>query len=147
MASSAEPADRAVETEIIDHVNGLVGRVWAQFTARVAELGLSMPEAKALQALEPDQDVPMRTIAARLHANPSNVTVVVSRLEGRGLITRSSADDRRVKGVRLTEAGLALRDRLTDRIAVDHPAVAGLSANQRESLLRILRRLTQHAEP
>jgi DNA-binding MarR family transcriptional regulator len=129
--------------EIIDLVGELVARVWGHFTARAAELGLSVPEAKALGALEPDDDVSMRTLAARVHANPSNITVVVARLEGRGLITRRSAGDRRVKGVRLTQSGLAMRQRLTDRIATEHPAVHGLSANQREAFLRILRRLHQ----
>lgn len=139
----AEPDVDTQTGEIIDLVGELVGRVWGQFTARAAELGLSVPEAKALQALEPDDDVPMRTLAARVHANPSNITVVVARLEGRGLITRQSAGDRRVKGVRLTESGLAMRHRLAGRIATDHPAVQGLSANQRDTFLRILRRLHQ----
>jgi DNA-binding MarR family transcriptional regulator len=144
MAEQVAPVD-AQTREIVDLVGALVVRVWTQFNARVAECGLTVPEAKALQALEPDDDVPMRTVAARLHANPSNVTLVISRLEARGLITRQSAEDRRVKGVRLTDAGLAMRQRLADRIAVDHPALAGLSDNQRESLLRILRRLDQNS--
>ena len=143
--SDQDPAAEAQAREIIDQINGLVGRVWAHFTARAAEVGLSVPEAKALQAVEIDQDVPMRTIAARLHANPSNVTVVISRLEARGLISRTAGADRRVKGVRLTASGQALRDRLDDRLAAEHPALNGLSANQRESLLRLLRRLGQYA--
>lgn len=129
--------------EIIELVGQLAGRVWGQFTTRAAELGLSVPEAKALLALDPDDAMPMRTLAIRVHANPSNITVVVARLEGRGLITRRSTGDRRVKGVRLTESGIALRHRLADRIAAEHPAVHGLSANQRETFLRILRRLHQ----
>ena len=141
----AESRDSKVEAEIIDHVGALVARSWAQFNARVAEVGLSMPEAKALLALESGQDVPMRTVAALMHANPSNVTVVVSRLEARGLITRQSGEDRRVKSVRLTEAGLALKQRLAERMATDHPALMGLSPNQRETFLRILRRLSQAA--
>lgn len=139
----AEPDVDAQEREIVELVGELVARVYGHFTARVAELGLSMPEAKALGALEPGDDVPMRTLAARVHANPSNITVVVARLEGRGLITRQSTGDRRVKGVRLTESGIAMRDRMTERMAAEHPAVRGLSANQRETFLRILRRLHQ----
>ena len=41
--------------------------------------------------------MPMRALAARLHANPSNVTVIVARLEARGLLERQVSDDRRVK--------------------------------------------------
>jgi len=32
--------------------------------------------------------MPMRVLAARVHANPSNLTVIVGRLEARGLLTR-----------------------------------------------------------
>lgn len=142
----AESDVDAQADEIIDLVGELVARVWGHFTARAAELGLSVPEAKALGALEPDDDVSMRTLAARVHANPSNITVVVARLEGRGLIVRQSAgerQDRRIKGVRLTESGRAMRQRLAERTAAEHPGVHGLSAHQRETFLRILRRLHQ----
>ncbi|MGW0880102.1 MarR family winged helix-turn-helix transcriptional regulator [Streptomyces sp. NPDC002671] len=43
--------------------------------------------AKALLATE--EPVPMRRIADRLHAEPSNVTVIIDRLESRGLVERS----------------------------------------------------------
>ena len=99
-ANAVEPVSR----QIVDLANELVGRIWGHFTARAAELNLSIPEAKALSNLEADQAMPMRALAARLHANPSNVTVIVARLEARGLLERQVSDDRRVKGVRLTPA-------------------------------------------
>lgn len=131
------------EREIIDLTTALVGRVLEQFHSRVAEAGLSAPEAKALLNLNPDEALPMRTVADRIHANPSNLTLVISKLQGRRLITVEPAGDRRVKGVRLTPAGEQLRERLEERLYADHPATRGLSANQRTALLRILRRLTE----
>jgi DNA-binding MarR family transcriptional regulator len=122
-----------------------VGRIWFQFSARIAEFNLSVPEAKALQSLEPDRPLPMRELSARLHANPSNVTVVVGRLEARGLVSRRGGDDRRVRSVLLTGAGVDLRRRLAIRLADDHPAVSGLSSSRRDALLRLLRRLSQHS--
>jgi DNA-binding MarR family transcriptional regulator len=139
--------DDAVIREIIDLANELVGRIWFQFQARVAEFNLSAPEAKALQTLEPDRPLPMRELAARLHANPSNVTVAVGRLEARGLVARHGVDDRRVKSVLLTGAGVDLRQRLEIRLAENHPAISGLSSSQREALVRLLRRLSEHASP
>src|ERR1700682_6411806 len=107
---AAERSEAApLESELVALANDLVGRIWGHFTARAAELNLSLAEAKAIQHLEPDQAMPMRALAARLHANPSNVTVIVARLEARGLLERQVSDDRRVKGVRLTPAGLDLR--------------------------------------
>ncbi len=140
-AAAPAPKDRAT-AEIISLASDLVGRIWGQFQARVAEVNLSLPEAKALQILDSDRSVSMRELAARLHANPSNVTVSVGRLEARGLVRRQGADDRRVKGVVLTPAGLELRRRLEVRLAEDHPAVRGLSAGERQALLQLLRRLS-----
>jgi DNA-binding MarR family transcriptional regulator len=127
--------------ELIGLANELVVRIWGHLTARAAELNLSVAEAKALQHLEADQSLPMRVLAARVHANPSNVTVIVSRLEARGLLARDVGSDRRVKGVRLTAAGLTLRSKMEARLLEDHPAVHGLSGSDRQRLLQVLRRL------
>lgn len=136
--SAADP----IEAELVSLATDLVGRIWSHFTARAAELNLSLAEAKALQHLEPGQAMAMRALAARLHANPSNVTVVVARLEARNLLERQVSDDRRVKSVRLTSAGRDLKHKLETRLIADHPAVRGLSAADQHHLLTILRRLT-----
>ena len=141
-APAAEWREAApLEAELVTLANELVGRIWGHFTARAAELNLSLAEAKALQNLEPGQAMPMRALAARLHSNPSNVTVVVARLEARHLLERQVSDDRRIKGVRLTKAGQDLKLKLEARLIADHPAVRGLSAADQHSLLAILRRL------
>jgi DNA-binding MarR family transcriptional regulator len=131
--------------EIVQLANELVGRIWAHFTARAAELNLSIAEAKALQHLAADEPLPMRVLAARVHANPSNLTVIVDRLEARGLIKREVSADRRVKGVRLTRAGADQRARLEQRLLADHPAVRGLGVAEQRGLLELLRRLTPPA--
>jgi DNA-binding MarR family transcriptional regulator len=84
----------------------------------------------------------MRELAARLHANPSNVTVIVARLESRGLLSRELGADRRVRGLRLTARGAQQRALLEARLQADHPAVRGLSADEQHDLLELLRRLT-----
>jgi DNA-binding MarR family transcriptional regulator len=127
--------------ELVELANALVARVWGHLTARAAELNLSVAEAKAIQNLEADRAMPMRALAARVHANPSNVTVIVARLEARGLLSRDVASDRRVKGVRLTSAGLNLRRKLESRLLADHPAAHGLSPSEQHRLLLLLRRL------
>jgi MarR family transcriptional regulator, organic hydroperoxide resistance regulator len=143
---AADAADLAPETlELVSLANELVVRIWGHMMARAAELNLSMAEAKALQNLEADQAMPMRALAARVHANPSNVTVIVARLEVRGLVSRDVGSDRRVKGARLTAAGLKLRRQLELRLLTDHPAVYGLSAAERHNLLLLLQRVHQTA--
>lgn len=130
-----------VDREVVTLMHDLVGRVWLQFQARAAEFSLSGPEVKALQMLQPGQPLSMRELAGRLQVNPSNVTVAVSRLEARGLVVRQDGEDRRVRSVRLTEAGLDLRGRFVDRLARDHPALAGLAPAERVTLLGLLRTL------
>jgi DNA-binding MarR family transcriptional regulator len=127
--------------QIVELASELVGRIWAHLSARAAELNLSVAEVKALQHLDAERPMPMRALAARVHANPSNLTVIVGRLEARGLLTREVSADRRVKGVRLTHAGLDLRSRLEQRLLADHPAVHGLTPLEQRSLLHLLRRL------
>ncbi|HEX4214438.1 MAG TPA: MarR family transcriptional regulator [Candidatus Dormibacteraeota bacterium] len=142
--STAEepPVESEVDQEIVARTWGLVGRIWEHYGARVAEFGLSGPEAKALAALRPGESLTMRQLAASTHANPSNVTVVVARLEARGLVRRHGTEDRRVKGVELTPAGVAQRAHLEERMGVEHPALRGLDRLQCRQLLEILRRLT-----
>jgi DNA-binding MarR family transcriptional regulator len=127
--------------QVIDLANELVGRIFAHLVARAAELNLSLPEAKAVQHLEAERAMPMRQLSARLHANPSNVTVIVGRLEARGLLTRELGADRRVKGVRLTPQGAELQAKLEARLLAEHPAVRGLSETDQAELLRLLRRV------
>jgi len=143
-AARAPQATPAVSetSQVISLANELVGRIFAHLAARAAELNLSVSEAKALQHLEPDRAMPMRELATRLHANPSNVTVIVARLESRGLLSRELGADRRVKGVRLTELGAEQRARLEARLQADHPAVRDLCADEQRALLELLRRLT-----
>ena len=137
------PEEEQATREIIGLADGLVGRIWVQFQARAAEFNLSVPEAKSLQVLESERPLTMRELAARLGANPSNVTVAVGRLEARGVVSRQGSEDRRVRGVLLTDRGRDLRRRLELRLVEDHPALRGLSPSQREVLRRILRRLNE----
>ena len=133
--------DEELAREIVALANGLVGRMWSHHQARVAEFDLSGPEAKALLTLTPERCLSMRELSTLLHANPSNVTVAVGRLEARGLVGRRGGDDRRIRGVMLTEAGEAMRRRLEARLLDDSPAVRGLTRSQRETLRDVLQRL------
>ncbi|HEY4027627.1 MAG TPA: MarR family transcriptional regulator [Candidatus Dormibacteraeota bacterium] len=139
----AVPEDEELTREIVTLANSLAGRMWSHHQARVAEFDLSGPEAKALLSLEPSRTLSMRELSALLHANPSNVTVAVGRLEARGLVSRRGGDDRRVRGVLLTEAGVTLRRRLEARMFDDSPAVRGLSRGQRETFRAILQQLDE----
>lgn len=70
------------------------------------------------------------------------ITNRVDRLEARGLVVRTSAEDRRKVIVRLTPAGLELVDRVAvGHLALEHELLGPLSARQRAELAGLLRTL------
>src|ERR1700694_3147370 len=85
--------------------------------------GLPPAQCHVLHLIEPGRPLPMRKLAETLSCDASNVTGLIDRLEERGLVARRpSADDRRVKDLRLTPAGERIRAGLLQRMASSaHP--------------------------
>src|ERR1700682_2775188 len=110
-------------------------RVHAHFAAIVAELDLAPVQAKALHELEVDPPISMRELAERLKSDPSNITGLIDRLESRGLVERRpDPDDRRVKGLVVTPAGIEIRERIWQDVLGHAPHLAVLSADERIQL-------------
>lgn len=109
--------------------------------AVLSELDLSESLADAVWQLDPAEGPqPRRALAERLHCDPSNVTLLVDKLELRGLVRRSEhPTDRRVKAISLTHAGVAARDRLLSATA-RAPAFASLSHDEQRQLADLLGR-------
>jgi DNA-binding MarR family transcriptional regulator len=101
-----------------------------------------MPQVMALRSLEPDTPAPMRWLAERLMCDNSNVTGIVDRLEGRGLVERTPAShDRRVKHLVLTPEGERIRHAICARIDTPPPAFSALPAEDQQALRDIFRRV------
>jgi MarR family transcriptional regulator, organic hydroperoxide resistance regulator len=114
----------------------------------IAAFDLSLPQARALQVLEPGNPVPMRDLAASLHCDASNITGIVDRLEARGLLERRSAPgDRRVRALAVTAKGAAVRAKLVKRLYQVPPAIAGLTPGEQRTLLDLLQRLISPSPP
>ncbi|MGW7262243.1 MarR family winged helix-turn-helix transcriptional regulator [Streptomyces sp. NPDC054842] len=127
--------------EMTSEVVGLfaaINRRYAQESEAAATAHqLTTLQAKALLATE--EAVPMRRVADHLHAEPSNVTAIIDRLERRGLVERRPApDDRRVKLVAATTAGRAVIADLRRRMPFAGAPLERLTAEQRESLRELL---------
>src|SRR5712691_7589836 len=117
-------------------------RVHAHFAVAVAELDLAPLQAKALHELDVEPPISMRELAERLKSDPSNVTGLIDRLEARGLVERrADPTDRRIKGLALTSAGAAMRDRLFARLYSAPPAVAALPERDQCVLREVLQRV------
>jgi DNA-binding MarR family transcriptional regulator len=128
--------------EIVDLVWQLVGQMHEHFHTRIADLGLSPPQAMALRGLDPDEPVPMGALACRLRCDASNVTGIVDRLEAKQLVERSvAAGDRRVKTLVFTVKGRAVRRRLDAALLDESPAVARLTPAEQRAFRELLRRV------
>lgn len=111
-----------------------------------ADFGLSPQEFYVLGVLR-RAGTPYRmspsALARTLLLTSASVTHRVDRLEAAGLVARTpDPADRRSVLVGLTRAGRELADRAVEvLVALEHRTVAGLSANERKDLARLLRKL------
>ncbi len=97
----------------------------------------------ALEFIAHNPDLSQRQIAAHISTTPTVLVKPLERLETMGLVTRSrSAEDRRRSRVRLTAEGEAFLARARPRILqVEDRLAANLSRGERETLLRLVRKL------
>ncbi|MEU8825435.1 MarR family transcriptional regulator [Streptomyces sp. NPDC048636] len=116
----------------------ITDRYTREFEAAAAHHGLTPQQVKTLVALD-ETPQPMRRVAERLGAEPSNLTGVVDRLQTRGLVERQpDPNDRRIKLLATTEAGrMAARD-LRDRLRFARDPLAALAEPQRRDLRDLL---------
>lgn len=108
------------------------------FAAAAGSLDLPVPVARTLMLLS--EPAPMRDLAGQLACDPSHLTSIADRLEERGLARRRTGDDRRVKLLELTPAGLALRDRLVVAASTASPT-SRLDDAERDTLIGLLERI------
>jgi len=105
-------------------------------------------EAAALVRLTPAQatvltwltaPMSMRSLAQRMHCDPSNITGIVDRLEAKGLVERSAdPKDRRVTRVAPTRSGREALARFHDELS-RVSSLTKLSPQVRQSLLTAVR--------
>jgi DNA-binding MarR family transcriptional regulator len=100
---------------------------------------VSGAQIKVLLSLRGDDAVPMSEVATRLDYDASNLTTLVERLRGRGFLKRTEdPSDRRRKTLRLTPAGLKLRDAFWTSLTNSPSPMADLSDTDLSHLARLL---------
>lgn len=119
----------------------VIDRMRSDFARIAGEFELTPLQARTILQLEQPQ--PMSALADHLACDPSNVTGLADRLESAGLVERVTGTDRRIKLLRLTGAGAALRRSLADRVATGSTVTAKLSATERRTLSGLLDRLLE----
>lgn len=104
-------------------------------------------EFRVLELLHHKGPLPVNTIGPKVWLTPGSISVAVDRLVNKGLVSRKEqADDRRVRRVELTPKGRALITRgFREHTADMERVMSVLSANERLTLLRLLKKLGKHA--
>jgi len=116
-----------------------------RFAERVAEIGLTAPDAGLLRKIASDPGVSQQALAEHLGVMPSRMVALVDELETKGIIERQrSTEDRRNYALQLTERGRQVLGELS-RVAVEHEEslCAALSKEERVQLRDLCRRMAE----
>lgn len=141
MAAEQGPSGPELSTRVVETLFELTARLRADVAQALADLDLTDALADALWALDPtDGPLARRTLADRLHCDPSNVTFLAHRLVERGLLERvDDPGDRRVRALTLTAEGRAARERLGRALQAALER-AGVDEDTQRALLTLLAR-------
>ena len=95
-----------------------------------------------------ERDVYQKDVEAEFSVTRATASKMLSLMERNGLITRTGvAGDARLKKLALTEKSEALSLRMRQGMEeFEQNLTRGLSASERETLLRLLKKLEQNAE-
>ncbi len=109
-------------------------------------LGLTYPQYLVMLVLWEQDGLTVRELGLRLQLDSGTLTPLLKRLQSAGLVSRQRrTDDEREVDIRLTPAGLALREQANDIPACLAQRLE-LSLDQMQRLREELKQLTQHAQ-
>jgi len=122
--------------------------VLARVEPRLSAAGLTPTQFGVLEAILHKGSLSQRELGRKVLTSPGNMTDLVDKLEGRGLVRRARQPfDRRAVQVELTSAGRALIEPLFAQHAGDIvAAMEGLNPEELRQLSALLRRLGLAAE-
>ena len=115
------------------------------FAERVAQIGLTAPDAGLLRKIAADPGVSQQVLADHLGVMPSRMVLLVDELETKGIVERRrSTEDRRNYALHLTARGHQVLGQLS-RVAAEHDEslCAALSKEERVQLRDLCRRIAE----
>ncbi len=119
--------------------NAVSDRVASAYQAR---FGLKVPEWRVLAVVAENGQATQAALVAATQMDKMTVSRAVTALVARGLLARSSAEDRRTLALRLTGAGEALHAEIAPMaLSIERALLADFSAAEREQLMALLKRL------
>ena len=119
-----------------------------RYTARIAELSLTPPQAAILRAIAGEPGRSQQASSEQLGLLPSRVVAFIDDLEQRGLLQRRrNPGDRRLYALYLTEQGEGLMTELADLADAHEDEITdGLTEHQRTVLGQLLATLAEHQQ-
>jgi DNA-binding MarR family transcriptional regulator len=130
--------------QLADLLHRLTKRLRRAQAERLAPLGLTPAQERALRLITRSEDPPRMTeLAERLGIVPRSLTTVIDALEEAGLVSREiDPRNRRAILLHLTDRGASVRDELrADRRRAADDLFAPLTPADRETLGNLLSRL------
>lgn len=119
--------------------NAVSDRVAEAYQAR---FGLKVPEWRVLAVVAEKGTATQAALVAATQMDKMTVSRAATALVARGLLVRSSAEDRRTLAVRLTPAGEALHAEIAPMaLGIEQALLTGFSAAERAQLMALLQRL------
>jgi DNA-binding MarR family transcriptional regulator len=116
-----------------------------RFAAALDPLGIGPREFLLLRFVAASAGQSQQALAQRLGIPPSRMVALVDDLEERGLVERRlDPDDRRVRGLHLTERGEGTVERAA-RVAIEYESklCSSLDEGERDQLIDLLQKLQQ----
>lgn len=139
-----------IDTQVIEAFLGYSARrasvvILANFVRRMAPLALRPVDFTVLALAGSNPGITSSQLCQLLDIQSPNLVVLIKQLQDRGLIDRRPhPTDGRAMGLHLTASGRALVDKATTLAhEADDEASAKLSAAERQTLARLLRKVYQ----
>lgn len=138
-------------SEIYDMAGHLIRRLnqisLAIFSERMAALGVELTSVQyaALTVVRENPGLDQVGLAGAIAYDKATIGGVVDRLAAKGLLTRGRSEkDRRARTLTITDAGIALLDKVRPTIrALQTDILAGLDSAEKEQIMTLLARTTE----
>jgi DNA-binding MarR family transcriptional regulator len=126
-----------VDQQIIDLLLAMMDTFKEHFVAALEAFDLPTSQGHLLMCLQ--EPTAMNELARSMGFDASHITLIVDRLEERGLVERRPDDhDRRVKRIAITVQGAVVREEIRTRLFETLPPLSQLTGAQRLQLRDLL---------
>jgi MarR family transcriptional regulator, 2-MHQ and catechol-resistance regulon repressor len=120
----------------------------AHAEASLEGCGLGQSDFRVLEVLLHKGALPVNTLGPKVHLTSGSISIAVDRLHAKQYVSRiERTEDRRVRVVDLTPLGRRfITDVFKHHASIMEAVMSGVSASERDELLRLLKKLGKYAE-